>query len=55
MLQTFKSLYKYGTDNKTSGKFMLTTNSHLGLKDLNKFFVVNINEKRLVQFTTKAI
>lgn len=42
-LPTFASLYKYATDNNTSGKFMLTTNTALGNTDLNKFFEININ------------
>lgn len=42
-LPSFESLFNYASANNTSGKFMLTTNSHLGSKDLNKFFVVNIN------------
>ena len=42
-LPTFEALYKYATDNKTSGKFLLTTNTGLGNKDLETFFEVHIN------------
>ncbi len=42
-LPTFASLYEYATDNNTSGKFLLTTNTGLGNTDLETSFEVHIN------------
>ncbi len=42
-LPTFESLYKFVTDNNTSGNFMLETNTGLGNKDLNTYFTVHLS------------